>query len=107
MRPIRNTLAVLVASLLVPALLHADVPDQNLNGTWRLDWDRSESFKPALKAIEVGWFMRSLARVARVDAFHVAYFRASRRASNRSRRALFVFLSFTSPRALRVICRNR
>jgi hypothetical protein len=67
MQPLRNALAVLVAGLLVPALLHADVPDQNLNGTWRLDWDRSESFAPALKAMEVGWFMRSLAGVARVN----------------------------------------
>jgi hypothetical protein len=61
----RISLIVLVASLLHPLVAVAE--SQNLDGNWQLDWDQSEPFAPALEAMEVGWLMRRLAGVARVD----------------------------------------
>ena len=37
-----------------------------LDGVWRLDWDRSDSFEPVMKALETPWLMRRLAGIARV-----------------------------------------
>ncbi len=57
----------LVWILLVPAGAVAEPVLTDFNGTWRLDWDRSESFEPVLEVMEVNWFMRQLAGVATVD----------------------------------------
>lgn len=45
-----------------------DRPDGpvRLDGEWKLDWDRSDSFEPVMKALETPWLMRKLAGIARV-----------------------------------------
>jgi hypothetical protein len=56
-------LVVLVAtSILSPASSEAVVLN-DLNGRWKLDWDRSESLEPAMKALEVSWLLRKMAGV--------------------------------------------
>ncbi len=61
---------LLVAALLLfsPLTTVADVLEgpARLDGHWKLDWDRSDSFKPVMKALEVNWLLRQLAGVARV-----------------------------------------
>lgn len=37
-----------------------------LDGVWKLDWDRSDSFEPGMKALETPWLLRRLAGIARV-----------------------------------------
>jgi hypothetical protein len=63
------------ASLLAIALLFssslataADAPVgvAHLDGEWKLDWDRSDSFEPVMKALETPWLLRRLAGIARV-----------------------------------------
>ena len=57
----------ILLGLTLPLAAFSETEPQALDGRWRLDWDRSESFASALEAMEVGWFMRQLAGVARVD----------------------------------------
>lgn len=61
-------LVAVVLSLVVPSQAMAANPDDpsRLDGEWRLDWDRSDSFEPVMKALEVSWLLRKLAGVARV-----------------------------------------
>jgi hypothetical protein len=58
----------LSVSLVAPSLAIAtNLEDPSrLDGEWRLDWDRSDSFEPVMKALEVSWLLRKLAGVARV-----------------------------------------
>jgi len=61
-------LGVLALSLIAPSQTMAanlESPSR-LDGEWRLDWDRSDSFEPVMKALEVSWLLRKLAGVARV-----------------------------------------
>lgn len=50
------------------SVVAADTPTgpARLDGEWKLDWDRSDSFEPAMKALETPWLMRKLAGIARV-----------------------------------------
>lgn len=59
-------IALMLSSTLATA---ADIPlgPTRLDGRWKLDWDRSESFEPVMKALETSWLMRKLAGVARVS----------------------------------------
>ena len=59
------TVAVILSASFATA---ADAPSgpARLDGNWKLDWDRSDSFDPAMKALEASWFLRKLAGVARV-----------------------------------------
>lgn len=59
------TVTVILSSAFATA---ADAPPgpARLDGKWKLDWDRSDSFDPAMKALEASWFLRKLAGVARV-----------------------------------------
>jgi hypothetical protein len=59
------TIAIILPSTLATA---ADGPSgpARLDGNWKLDWDRSDSFDPAMRALEASWFLRKLAGVARV-----------------------------------------
>lgn len=67
--PHRFIIASLFTLIGITATAGAIAEDRSraLDGRWRLDWDRSESFEPALEAMEVGWFIRRLAGVARVE----------------------------------------
>ena len=47
------------------ALANSDA--EALDGSWKLDWERSEPFDPVLEALELGWIMRRLAGVASVE----------------------------------------
>ena len=38
-----------------------------LSGKWKLDWDRSEPFGPAMKALEVPWLLRQMAGIISVE----------------------------------------
>ena len=40
---------------------------ERLSGKWKLDWDQSESFKPAMKALEVPWLIRQMAGIISVQ----------------------------------------
>ncbi len=47
-------------------------PDQldsldRLRGSWQLDWDRSGSFEPAMKALEVPWLVRQMAGIVSIQ----------------------------------------
>ena len=59
---------LLVLSTAVATAADADRPagPARLDGEWKLDWDRSDSFDPAMKALEASWFLRKLAGIARV-----------------------------------------
>ena len=59
------TIAFIVST---SSLVAADMPigPARLDGEWKLDWDRSDSFDPAMKALETSWFLRKLAGIARV-----------------------------------------
>lgn len=61
-------LLILVLSFAGPSqLMAANLDDPSrLDGEWRLDWDRSDSFEPVMRALEVSWLLRKLAGVARV-----------------------------------------
>ena len=64
------TIALTLALLLLTHLATAaDAPDgvARLDGEWKLDWDRSDSFGPVMKVLETPWLMRKLAGIARVD----------------------------------------
>ncbi len=37
-----------------------------LDGEWKLDWDRSDSFETVMTALETPWLLRKLAGIARV-----------------------------------------
>jgi hypothetical protein len=58
---IEVALLVLVASTL-QANQTTDL--DRLNGRWKLDWGRSDSFEPAMLALEVPWLFRRLAGIA-------------------------------------------
>ena len=63
------TVTVAVALILsTSSLVAADGPagPARLDGQWKLDWDQSDSFEPAMKALEASWFLRKLAGIARV-----------------------------------------
>ena len=38
-----------------------------LNGSWKLDWNQSDSFKPAMQALEVPWVVRQMAGIVSVQ----------------------------------------
>jgi hypothetical protein len=59
------TIALLLST---SSTVAADMPTgpTRLDGEWKLDWDQSDSFEPAMKALEASWFLRKLAGVARV-----------------------------------------
>lgn len=57
----------LMLSTPLPAMPDAPEGPARLDGHWRLDWGRSESFEPVMKALEVSWLLRKLAGVARVE----------------------------------------
>jgi hypothetical protein len=38
-----------------------------LGGKWKLDWDRSESFGPAMMALEVPWLVRQMAGLVSIQ----------------------------------------
>lgn len=38
-----------------------------LDGEWKLDWNRSDSFETVMKALETPWILRRLAGIARVS----------------------------------------
>ncbi len=65
MKMSRLIIALLLSSSLAAA---ADTPPgpSRLDGQWKLDWDRSDSFEPVMKALETSWLMRRLAGIARV-----------------------------------------
>jgi hypothetical protein len=58
----------IVLLLSTPLATAADTPagPARLDGEWKLDWDRSDSFEPVMKALETPWLMRRLAGIARV-----------------------------------------
>ena len=60
-----TTLILLFLSFMASASELSEGPDR-LDGAWKLDWDRSESFEPAMKALETPWLLRRLAGIARV-----------------------------------------
>jgi len=64
----RIILLTIALILSTSSLVAADVPagPARLDGEWKLDWDQSDSFEPAMKALEASWFLRKLAGVARV-----------------------------------------
>ncbi len=63
--------------LLVPILLLAQFAGaadpsktdglDRLNGKWKLDWEQSESFAPAMQALEVPWLVRQMAGLISVQ----------------------------------------
>jgi len=57
-----------IAFLATFAAMASDAPagPARLDGEWKLDWDRSDSFEPVMKALETPWLMRQLAGIARV-----------------------------------------
>jgi hypothetical protein len=57
-------LVVQAASAFEPA--EPDSLDR-LGGRWKLDWDRSESFGPAMKALEVPWLVRQMAGLVSIQ----------------------------------------
>ena len=65
MKRLLLVIALLLATTLASA---ADAPagPARLDGHWKLDWDRSGSFEPVMKALETPWLMRRLAGIARV-----------------------------------------
>ena len=65
MKTFWSTIALLLTASLASA---ADPPSGAalFNGVWKLDWDRSDSFEPAMKALETPWLLRRLAGIARV-----------------------------------------
>jgi len=40
---------------------------ERLDGIWKLDWERSESFGPAMKALEVPWLVRQMAGLVSIQ----------------------------------------
>lgn len=69
MKPLSSIVAlVFMLSLATSVSIAEESPDgpARLNGEWKLDWDRSDSFEPVMKALETPWLMRKLAGVARV-----------------------------------------
>ncbi|MCP4035531.1 MAG: hypothetical protein GY733_01230 [bacterium] len=60
--------AALALVLLSAGLAAADagLDLERLNGRWKLDWARSDSFEPVMKALEVPWLVRKLAGVVPV-----------------------------------------
>ncbi len=64
-------LQILVSILVAGAAQAAESSSlERLNGRWKLDWDRSESFEPVMKALEVPWLLRKMAGVVTV---HVTF----------------------------------
>jgi len=59
------TITLLLSTGLATAAETNDGPAR-LDGRWKLDWDRSDSFEPVMKALETPWLMRRLAGIARV-----------------------------------------
>jgi hypothetical protein len=57
---------ILLVVLLTGGSARAEADLSELDGRWKLDWDRSESFEPVMKALEVPWLMRKVAGVASV-----------------------------------------
>lgn len=64
----RRCIVALGLVVATSSLAAATTPEgpARLDGRWELDWDRSGSFEPAMEALEVSWFLRKLAGVARV-----------------------------------------
>jgi hypothetical protein len=57
---------VTLISLSTLAAANSPSGPAELDGHWKLDWDRSDSFAPVMKALEVPWLLRKLAGVASV-----------------------------------------
>ena len=69
MKAFAKTFLLMIAFILsTSSPIAADAPTgpARLDGEWKLDWDRSDSFEPAMKALETPWLMRKLAGIARV-----------------------------------------
>lgn len=67
-------ICILFASPVAVALSPSEPEDPDppkvldqLSGVWRLDWSQSESFGPAMKALEVPWLVRQMAGVIPVQ----------------------------------------
>ena len=65
-------LGLALSILLASQLALAEDPSgsdslDRLTGKWKLDWDRSESFAPAMKALEVPWLVRQMAGLVSVQ----------------------------------------
>lgn len=65
-RPFLVIVLLLAATLASAADAPAPAGPARLDGQWKLDWDRSGSFEPVMKALETPWLMRRLAGIARV-----------------------------------------
>lgn len=66
------TLGLTISLLLAAQGAGAFGPDESdplnrLSGKWKLDWDRSESFSSAMKALEVPWLVRKMAGLISVQ----------------------------------------
>ena len=70
MKTFQSTLALVLLStfLATTAAIATDAPagPARLDGEWKLDWDRSDSFELVMEALETPWLMRKLAGIARV-----------------------------------------
>ena len=70
MKTFRSILTLLLFSAFLanPVAIAADAAagPARLDGVWKLDWDRSDSFEPVMEALETPWLMRRLAGIARV-----------------------------------------
>lgn len=60
----------LVLLLGLPSMSQADSASDlsRLNGRWKLDWDKSESFDPVMDLLEVPWLVQKLSGVVPVYA---------------------------------------
>jgi len=64
----KTFLLTIALALSTSSVAAAELPNSpaRLDGVWKLDWDQSDSFEPAMKALETSWFLRKLAGIARV-----------------------------------------
>ena len=64
----RMAIPIIALLLSTPLAAAADtsVGPARLDGEWKLDWDRSDSFEPVMTALETPWLLRRLAGIARV-----------------------------------------
>lgn len=67
-KALRSLIAMMIFCLVAPSTAHAGTNPglDRLNGRWKLDWSRSESVDPVMKALEVPWLIRRLAGVVSV-----------------------------------------
>ena len=69
MKTFRSILLLLLFSVFlttsVAIAADAEAGPARIDGEWKLDWDRSDSFEPVMEALETPWLMRRLAGIAR------------------------------------------